>query len=164
MNGVIQVRPYTASDRSAVLACIIELQETERTLDPRLPTGAAMAATYLEELLGFAEQWAGELLVAAGPHVVGFASMFARVPFETADDPAGTYALIGDLVVLPEARQAGIARQLLAAAEASARRAGATELRLELLAGNASADRLYLAAGFAPYLLTQRKLLRAAAP
>ncbi|HUB44190.1 MAG TPA: ribosomal protein S18-alanine N-acetyltransferase [Acetobacteraceae bacterium] len=52
------------------------------------------------------------------------------------------------LAVAPEARRQGIARALLAAAMATAKRQDACEMFLEVAVGNASAQALYKRAGF----------------
>jgi GNAT superfamily N-acetyltransferase len=74
------------------------------------------------------------------------------VPFTELDDPPGYYALITDLVVLEPHRGRGIGRRLLEKAEAYAKQAGATELRIGVLANNGTARRLYLEVGFRPHL------------
>lgn len=81
-----------------------------------------------------------------------FATVLAREPFTELDDPPGHYALITDLVVLEPYRGRGIACGLLERAEAYAREAGATELRIGVLAKNGPARRLYLEIGFQPHL------------
>jgi ribosomal protein S18 acetylase RimI-like enzyme len=60
---------------------------------------------------------------------------------------------IHDIVVSAGFRRRGIARQLLAAAEETARRRGCCKLTLEVLEGNAPAIAAYRQAGFAPYSL-----------
>jgi ribosomal protein S18 acetylase RimI-like enzyme len=95
----------------------------------------------------------GRILVAERQgSVVGFVTVLARQPFTELDDPLGTYAVITDLVVLEPFRGLGIGRRLLEDAEAFARAAGATELRIGVLAHNERARQLYLASGFAPHL------------
>jgi|SRR3954470_328213 len=56
---------------------------------------------------------------------------------------------VHDLAVLPAHRGRGIARQLLAAAEAKARALGCCKLTLEVQENNHDARRLYARAGFA---------------
>lgn len=158
----IRIRDCTADDRDAVLQCIRELQDAERALDSRLPPGDRIAHSYLAELEANRARWAGRLLVAQiDAQVLGFASIFTAVPFDSADDPAGTYALVGDLVVRTPERGRGIGQALLHEAERIARAAGAAELRVNALAANVSANRVYHAAGFEPYIVTHRRLLRA---
>ncbi len=61
---------------------------------------------------------------------------------------------IHDIIVAPGFRRRGIARQLLAFAEASARKRGCCKLTLEVLEGNDSAQALYRELGFRGYSLT----------
>jgi len=60
---------------------------------------------------------------------------------------------VHDVAVLAECRGQGVAEQMLALAETIARARGACKLTLEVLAGNASAIRLYARMGFAGYEL-----------
>ncbi|HSC80315.1 MAG TPA: GNAT family N-acetyltransferase [Chitinolyticbacter sp.] len=60
---------------------------------------------------------------------------------------------IHDLVVSPDFRCRGIGSLLLAHAEALACRMGCCKLTLEVLEGNAAAQALYLANGYASYAL-----------
>lgn len=60
---------------------------------------------------------------------------------------------VHDVVVLPGHRGRGIAGQLFAEVEATARERGACKLTLEVLDGNASARNLYRRLGFAAYRL-----------
>lgn len=60
---------------------------------------------------------------------------------------------VHDIIVTATHRQRGIGGQLLAQAEALAVRLGCCKLTLEVLSGNAGAQKAYRAAGFAPYEL-----------
>ena len=60
---------------------------------------------------------------------------------------------VHDVAVLANYRGQGVAEQMLALAETIARKRGACKLTLEVLAGNASAIRLYERIGFAGYEL-----------
>jgi GNAT superfamily N-acetyltransferase len=62
----------------------------------------------------------------------------------------GTAWSIRDLYVVPQRRRGGIARVLLQHVLDDARAAGAYRVPLQTEAGNASALRLYTAAGFQP--------------
>lgn len=131
-------------------------------MEPSLPPGASMVDAYLAEIQDRCARHSGEILVAeCDGLVVGMVSVYAAVPFTDIDDPRGTYALVGDLVVRVDARRAGIGKLLLAAAENHARAHGASELRVEMLSANGAAVRLYREAGFTSYLITQRKVLGA---
>ena len=73
----MEIRAYRVSDDlPAVRACLIELQECERALDPRLTPGADMADAYLEGLFRRCDRFAGQLFVAEdGGRVIGFVSV-----------------------------------------------------------------------------------------
>lgn len=132
---------------------MVELQEVERAIDPRLRTGESMADAYCEQMHDRCRRADGRILVAEqDSDVVGFVTVLAREPFTELDDPPGTYAFITDLIVLSPHRRKGIGRRLLERAEAFARSAGASELRIGVLNKNAPARTLYSAADFVPHL------------
>lgn len=159
-TGQLVIREREPGDAGALLGLVAALQDAERAFDASLPAGAEIAAAYLAQLDRQCADWNGAIFVADRAHdVAGFVSVFAAVPFSSADDPAGTYALIGDLVVDAAARQRGVGASLLARAEDFARAAGARELRVEVLARNAVALGLYERVGFRPHLVTARKPL-----
>ena len=154
------IRPYRPADDRACRACVVELQEAERRVDPRLRAGDSMADAYLARMHSRCRDYAGAILVAEyGGPVVGLVMVLTRVPFESLDEPPGDYALVAELVVRAEYRGRGIGRALLHAAEAHARGSGARELRIGVLSGNRAARRLYRAEGFAPYIETLSKPL-----
>ncbi len=153
------IRNYRSDDAEVVRQCVVELQDFERTIDPRLRTGEAMADAYCQQMHDRCRRAEGRIFVAEREGaVVGFVTVFAREPFTELDEPPGTFAFIGALFVLAPHRKRGIGRALVAHAEAFARSMGARELRLGVLRANASARRLYLAADFLPHLeiLTKR--------
>jgi len=76
----------------------------------------------------------------------------------------GTRGWIGEFGVLPAWRRQGVGGALLARLLDTARAAGLRDLRLEVAAGNAPAQRLYAAAGFRPTRVTHNYAVRAATP
>lgn len=152
-EGVLTIRDYRPADAAALRRCVVELQEVERAIDPRLRTGESMADAYCEQIHERCRRADGRVFVAdADGEVVGFVTVLAREPFTELDDPPGTYAFLTDLIVLSPHRRKGIGRQLLERAESFARSAGARELRIGVLNKNAPARRLYLDADFVPHL------------
>jgi ribosomal protein S18 acetylase RimI-like enzyme len=155
------VRPYRADpDFRAVRECLIELQEFERVLDPRLPSGAAMADVYLAGLFRRVDQFKEQLLVAedAGG-VVGFVSVLGACRSEAPDDAPAPYAYVDDLVVLPIHRGRGYGAALLERAEAYAAALGQATLRLRVKGGNQLARSFYAGAGYAEYEIELEKRL-----
>lgn len=164
------IRPYRReTDADGVRACFLALQDYERSLEPALPAGHAIADVYLARMFDRCAKWDGVVFVAesdgtAGApgvrSIIGFVSVWARVPQDEPDEPAGDYAFVSDLVVLPESRGRGAGTALLAEAERHARSRGATTFKIGVLARNAGARRLYEKIGFADYRVQLTKPLR----
>jgi len=155
----MMIRVYLDSDAAALRLCVVVLQDAERAIDPRLLPGKVMADAYCERIHARCRETAGKIFVAEeNSLVVGFSAVLAHEPFTELDDPPGHYSLIADLVVLEPYRGRGIGHLLLEKAEAYAKQAGATELRIGVLSGNRIARQLYLDVGFHPHLelLTKR--------
>jgi ribosomal protein S18 acetylase RimI-like enzyme len=154
------IRPYDpARDAAALRACFVELQDFERALDPGMPSGDAVADAYLARMLARCASWDGCVFVAEdGAAIVGFATVWSRVPPEEPDEPPEPYAYVSDLVVLPASRSRGVGAALLARAEAFARERGAPWLGIGVLVEN-RARRLYERLGFAPFHLEMKKPL-----
>ena len=146
------IRQYQNKDEAACRACVVELQDAERRVDPRLRAGDEIADAYLLQMHARCREHGGTILVAEHEsQTVGLAMVLARVPFDSLDQPPGDYAIVAELVVRAEFRGQGIGRALLRAAERFARDAGASELRIAVLSQNLPARRLYLAEDFTPY-------------
>jgi len=154
------IREYEPSrHRGQLRACVVELQDFERGLEPTLPKGEAMADRYLAHVLDRCAGGAGRIFVSEEDGaVVGFVGVLARVVPEP--DEAQAYAYVSDLVVLPAYRRRGIGRALLERAEAYARGEGARVLRVGVLAKNEAAARLYRSLGFGDYTIQLNKPLR----
>jgi ribosomal protein S18 acetylase RimI-like enzyme len=147
---IYRIREYQpGQDALGLRDCIVELQEFERTIEPALPAGTAMADAYLAYILERCGEYCGQMFVAeVDGKVVGFVSVWARVPPTEPDEPQTEYAYVSDLVVLAPFRQRGLGRALLEQAERYAREQQATVIRIGVLAQNVSAKRLYLEVGF----------------
>jgi GNAT superfamily N-acetyltransferase len=151
-----------ARDAEFLRRCVIELQNVERRIDPRLPAGPAMVEEYLTRFFERCEAWDGLIFVADAPDgPLGLVSLLLSVPSTEPDEPAGEFALISDLVVVGAARGRGIGAALLEHAEARARRHGAGVLRLEVMAGNRAARRFYAGHGFRDRVVQMEKRLAA---
>ena len=143
------IREYRPEDAEAVKACIIELQDFCRQIDPQIADGRTVADKYLAYLLRQCAETAGNIyVVESGDQVIGMVCVFARIQSEAADEEDYEYAYISDLVVLAAKRKSGIGRSLLNHAEKYARSKGARILRISVHAGNGVAKDLYLESGF----------------
>jgi len=144
------IREYQpGQDTPSLRDCIVELQEFERRIEPALSAGTTMADAYLAYLLERCSEYRGKVFVAeVDRRVVGFVCVWARVQPTEPDEPPAEYAYISDLVVLPSFRQHGLGRALLERAEGYAREQKAMRIRIEVLAQNLIARRLYLDLGF----------------
>ncbi len=92
----------------------------------------------------------------SGPEaaVMGFVSVTERGHFT-----GERQGYVGELVVLPQHRRAGIGSALMAAAEAWVRQRGLTKLSLETGAGNAAARQTYASLGYVEEDVTLTKRL-----
>jgi ribosomal protein S18 acetylase RimI-like enzyme len=155
------IREYDpARDADAVTACIAELQEFERALEPVLPRGSEIADAYLQTLIERCKKSAGRILVAEVDQcVVGFVCVLARVEPESPDEERASYAYVSDLALLPGHRGRGLGRQLLEEAEILARRAGVESLQIGVLSRNDGAARLYRSFGFVDFRIHLTKRL-----
>jgi len=158
---VVIIRDFNYShDTSALRDCFIELQNSERQLDPGKPEGSTIVETYLSWMFAHCREWDGRVFVAeVAGQVIGFVCVWARVPPDEPDENPAEYALVSDLVVSAAYRRRGIGSQLLSAAEGFARAQGALSLRIGVSAGNAAARRLYESVGFQEYRVELAKRL-----
>ena len=156
----VRIRAYQAEDQDRLEACILELQNFERTLEPDRVEGAQMVARNREELVTIVRQNRGQIFVAeANAEVVGFVCV--RLEHEE-DEYLSTlvdYAYISDLVVLPSHRGQGYGTLLLRFGEEFASQKGMTMLKIQVLVKNQQATSVYLQAGFRPYELALLKSL-----
>lgn len=145
-----------------VRECLIELQDFERNLDPRMPAGADIADAYISEMFDRCKHCGGRVLVAdVDGEVAGYATILPKVKSEQIEDGDLEYGLISDLVVTEKFRRLGLGRKLLEAAELYAQACGVRHLRIGVLAGNRVAEDLYTAAGFSPlYAELEKELTR----
>jgi ribosomal protein S18 acetylase RimI-like enzyme len=154
------IREYDNADAAEIHACVVELQDSGRLIDPRLRPGEEMAEFYLNEMHARCRKWSGAILVAeVDGAIAGFTMIVTKVPYNSLDEPPGDYALVAELIVREGFRRRGIATRLLEKAEQYARAAGATVLQIGVLSENRGARDLYLQMGFAPYSETLWKQL-----
>ncbi len=144
------IREYAeARDRDGLRRCAIELQNFERTIDPRMPDGASIADPYLEQMFVDLRRNAGKVFVAIDENaVIGYACVWARTRPDDVSEAPQEYALVTELVVLASHRELGIGRSLLRAAVSYAKEQGSSCVRISVLAENDAARALYRSEGF----------------
>ena len=158
---MLTIREYDAAAHlEGVQACLIELQNFERVLDRRMPSGEDIVEFYVPAMLLRCAQCEGTVLVAElDDEIVGYATVLTKVRSEEIEDGDFEYGLISDLVVANKYRQQGIGKQLLQAAETHARAKDVKWLRIGVLAGNDVANDFYESQGFKCLYVEREKLL-----
>lgn len=149
------------TDLDRLRECVIELQDFERRLDPRRPTGAGCVDAYLPQMRQRCKRCHGKILVAEiDGEIAGYVLILTRVRSEDVEDGELEYGLVADLVILERFRKMGFGKELLESAEAHARSSGVRWLRVGVLAGNQAAMNLYSAMGFSDsYLELEKDLI-----
>lgn len=156
----VTIRPLREGDEQACRACVVELQDAGREIDPRLLPGEVMADEYLQEMHHRCRRYDGTILLAEqGGVIVGMVMVLAHVPYDSVDEPPGDRAILAELVVRQGYRRRGIGAALLRAADRYARDEGATEIHIAVLSRNHPARDLYLREGYIPHVDTLAKLL-----
>ena len=147
---MLSIREFNEADHTkGVASCLIELQDFERSLDPRMPSGADIVDLYIPNMLDRCIECDGKVLVAeVEGEVAGYVTVLARVSSDEIEDGDVEYGLIPDLVVASRHRKKGIGRKLLEAAEAYAKSNDVKSLRIGVLARNRFANDMYESMGF----------------
>jgi ribosomal protein S18 acetylase RimI-like enzyme len=154
------IREAVAADRQALEACIAELQEHLRGVDPDLLPGAAMAPAYLDALLASAARDRGKVFVyERDAAVVGFVAVVVRSGENVLESTITENAHVVDLAVRREHHQTGVGAALLRAAERHAAGCGVKYVAIDVMAGNALARNTYARLGYEDYLVVVRKPL-----
>jgi GNAT superfamily N-acetyltransferase len=147
----MKIRAFDSkADTQQLRDCVIELQNFEREVDPRMPSGEEIVDDYIVEMLRRCRMCDGQVLVAdVDGEIAGYVTMLNRVQSDDLDDGNLEFGLIADLLVRRDYRGTGLGRQLMAAAESFAREHGVRWLRVSVMAQNATARKLYTSTGFA---------------
>ena len=135
----MRIEAASAGTLDAVLA-LLGAQYAEHAID--LPEGALRDATRV--LVG--EPHRGAIFLACDPAPVGVAVLALTWTLEH----GGLVAWLDELYVVPAHRGRGVGEALLQRALEHARGAGCRAVELEVDAGHARAEHLYVRAGFAP--------------
>jgi len=140
--------------------CVIELQDFERALDPRLPSGSDIVDEYIPQMLDRCKSCLGQIFVAeVDGNVAGYVTILTKVSSGELEDGDIEYGLVADLVVRQEYRGNGLGRKLLATAEDYASDHKVRWLRIAALAANRSAKKLYSSVGFSELFVELEKNL-----
>lgn len=155
------IAPYDRqSHLPALRELVVELQDFERQLDPRMPSGASIVDQYIPQMLQRCKQTDGQVLVAeVDGEVAGFVTILTRVSSGEIEDGDIEYGLIADLVVAPKFRRQGLGQRLLLAGEDFARTKNVRWLRISALNRNQAAMDLYTAQGFSVLFSEMEKKL-----
>lgn len=147
-------------DSEGVRACIVDLQDFERNLDPRMPAGSEVVDALYAEMIDRCNRFDGRIYVAEGEgDVAGYVAILPRIWSEETEDGELEYGLVTDLMVKEKYRMHGLGRRLLGAAEQYALEKGAQYLRVEVLARNGAARGLYTSFGFSDHVVSLEKSL-----
>ncbi len=145
-------------DQGQLRACIVELQDDLRQIDPRMPAGKEIVDEYFEHIYQKCIECDGDILVAdTGSEIAGYALVLAKVVSDEIDDGRLEYGLIADLVVMRKFRGLGIGGELLEAAESYAKCHAVKWLRIGVLADNDLAWELYQSRGFRNFYVELEK-------
>jgi GNAT superfamily N-acetyltransferase len=144
------IRKYNSeTDAQQLRDCVIELQNFEREVDPRMPSGEEIVDDYIVAMLFRCRMCDGQVLVAdVDGEIAGYVTMLNRVQSDDLDDGNLEFGLIADLLVRKAYRGTGLGRELIAAAESFAKEHGVRWLRISVMAQNAAARKLYASTGF----------------
>lgn len=151
------IREYTHADVDAVKHCLAELQEFERLIDAKRLQGLHIAHEYLEHLLVLCREEKGKIyVVEINGGVVGMISVV--IEHDTRHmRKVRPFAVISDLMVLPEYRSEGVTKDLLEVAEAYAREKHVLSIQTHILADHKDGANGFLRHGYTHFELVLRK-------
>ena len=157
----MNIREYNnETDYEGLHACVISIQDYERSIEPRRPSGEAIVEEYIPDLFERCRRFQGKILVAdVEGTIAGYVLLLCKVVSEDIDEGDMEFGLVGDLVVLEEFRKRGYGAKLLSAAEKEAKASNVKWLRIGVLSSNRVASELYLSKGFRPYYAELEKSL-----
>ena len=138
--------------------CVVELQDYERALDARMPSGSEIVDEYVPQMLERCNSTSGKIFIAeVEGAIAGYVSIMTQVSSGELADGNIEYALINDILVREKYRGAGIGRGLLTAAEEYAIDHNVQWLRISVLAANRLAKELYSSMGFSELFIEMEK-------
>ncbi|MFG1347894.1 GNAT family N-acetyltransferase [Xanthobacter autotrophicus DSM 431] len=162
----VVIRDYRDSDLQQVLEVVRELQAYEGELYDRMMPIEDIGGWYVETLLRRCREERGSLLVSIRDgKLIGYATIFTKVE-QTGeiDEVPFVYSEVSHIAVKSSARGTGAGRLLLDECEHRSRSSGAKWLRINVLASNGSARRIYEHLGFHDHLVVMEKALLTCTP
>lgn len=153
----LRIRPARPADRAALLRLNTELLEAERRLRPGRRPGAEAAAEYVALTAHRVAGRDGVVLVAEDAEGIAGACVCTVDADMLETQPRELW--VQDVIVARRARRRGVARALLAAAEAEARARGITRVLIGALTANRAATRAWRALGYTPQSTTYERFL-----
>ena len=151
----------TDKDLQEIRSCVVELQDYECQLDPRMPSGESIADEYLEDIRRKCEEHDGQIFLSEiDGSIAGFVSVLAKVSSGVLNDGNLICSCIDDLIVREQFRRLGVGKKLIEAAESFAKSKKARWLRLSAMARNTSARKLYSSVGFSELYVDYEKDLK----
>jgi GNAT superfamily N-acetyltransferase len=153
------IRKYNSeTDVQQLRDCVIELQNFEREIDARMPSGEEIVDDYIVAMLFRCRMCEGQVLVAdVDGEIAGYVTMLNRVQSDDLDDGNLEFGLIADLLVRKAYRGTGLGRELIAAAESVAKEHDVRWLRISVMSENAAARKLYASSGFSEIYVEPEK-------
>ena len=157
----MKIRAYNKhTDFAQLRDCAIGLQDFERQLDPRMPSGESIADNYLEDMFMQCRQFAGIVFICElDGKLVGYVTIHTQYMSEDIDDGPRKFAFISDVFVDERFRGRGIGRALMDHAQTHARENDVSEIMIGVLASNKQAKSLYLSMGFEEFAIKLEKKL-----
>jgi ribosomal protein S18 acetylase RimI-like enzyme len=155
----MEIRPVTATDLAALVELNGFLQQHHVDLEPQIYAAVAPGPieTFLQERLAD-DQWETVVACVAG-RTVGYITWQHQTREQTAYTLERNDLYVDQLGVLPSAREKGVGRALMAAAENRARALGCTQVKLDVRAANRIAVNFYAALDYAPSRLSMSRCL-----
>jgi len=157
----LSIRETKGADRPRLVAFMAALNAYENSIETDRDESQEAADTHLAYLESLVETQGGFILIAElNGNPVGFLlGLICETEGTFIVPDKRRYGEISDLFVDPNARGKGVARAMLAEAEAWFRGRGVERLRVTALTANDPAVETYRAAGYAPLYTTFNKTI-----
>jgi ribosomal protein S18 acetylase RimI-like enzyme len=160
-TGYLKILKFDSNAHLQYLrAYVIELQDFERSIDPRLPAGSEIVDEYVPQMLMRCKSCKGQIFMAeVDGNIAGYVTVLTDVSSGELEDGDMQYGLIADLLVGKKYRGLGLGRKLIDAAESYAKDHDVEWLRIAVLAKNKPAIEMYNSSGFSSLFVELEKNL-----